>query len=422
MKTMSRLVILLAGIASAAINPVHAQAVSDVQEVSSSSAIEGVAAIVNDEVITFTDVRNRAQLILLSLGVQPNEQTIQQAQQRAVDGLIDEHVQLQEAEKWEVVISDSEVDDSLSRLARGNGLTTEEFIANLANQGIQQSTLRSQMKADMAWQRLVGGRYGSRVRVSDLQITDRLDRLRQSLDEEQIRVSEIFLPAYGDEQKAQMLQGAWDLRRQIQEGAPFGLVARQFSAAPTASSGGELGWLTKGQLKTELADAVLDLAPPAISEPVVTDDGIYLIALIDRRQPVEPTLEGLRLQELIASGPQAEGLLREAAGLATGCNDLKTTAEGVSGVSHIDLGVMGIGEIGLAYQAMFTETAEGQSTDILPLSGDRAAMIYVCERVMTGDQLPSRDDLEENLREQQISMLADRYLRDLKRSATIIRR
>ena len=389
---------------------------------SSNPIYAGVAASVNDEPITIADVANRARLILLSLGVAPNEETIVQAQQRALESLIDEKLQLQEAAQWELEVADEEIESELTRLANGNGMTYDQFRADLMNQSINPSTLRQQMKADLAWQRLVGGRYGSRVRVSDLQITDRLDRLEKTLNQEQLRVAEIFLPAYTQEQMSQMLQGAWTLRQQIEQGAPFGLVARQFSAAPTASEGGELGWLTKDQLKEELAEAVTGLSAPAISEPVVTEDGVYLVSLMDRREPVERVLAGFTLAQYEASGPDAAQNLETAAQNFDGCEGFVESADELDGVEAVVLGNLPLAMTSLVYSDTFQNTPEGELTDTVQLNDGRMAKIAVCEYIMSGAQLPTRDDIESTLREQQISLIADRYLRDLRRSATILRR
>lgn len=386
-----------------------------------SFSAEGVVVTVNDQPISYSDVRNRAQLILLSLGVQPNQQTIIQAQQRAIESLIDEQVQIQEAATWEVEITDEEVDSRIGAMARAANATMGKFMADLSRRGINPSTLRSQIKADMAWQALVSGRYGSRVRVSDLQINDRMNRVRKSLDEEQVRVSEIFLRAYSAEQRAQMLQGAWDLRRQIEEGAPFGLVAQQFSSAASAKTGGDLGWVSPDQLKSELNEVVANMAPQTISEPIVTDEGVYLVALMEKREPVKPQLGGFELMQLV-SASSALDALQEAAGQAGGCANIETAAASSTAVSAVNLGEMALGELNLVYQDAFSNTPEGGATQPLSLSGDRSAIVFVCKRVMQGDKMPSRDDVERDIKDQQIALLADRYLRDLKREATIIRR
>src|SRR6056297_243612 len=71
--------------------------------------IEGIIAVVNDEPISFTDVRQRAQLLLLSLGGrQPTQEQIQQITTQALEQLIDEKLQLQEAAEYEVEVSDAD--------------------------------------------------------------------------------------------------------------------------------------------------------------------------------------------------------------------------------------------------------------------------------------------------------------------------
>ena len=414
---------LLLGVAAmiASSLPVLAQGVGDA-EPSGAQIYAGVAASVNDEPITMGDVSNRARLILLSLGVAPNEQTILQAQQRALEGLIDEKLQIQEASQWEIEITEAEIQEDLIRLASGNNMTLDQFLGDLTGQGIDPATIQQQMRADIAWQRLVGGRYGSRVRISDLQISDRLARLEKTFHQEQMRVSEIFLPAYTREQMSQMVQGAWDLKKQIEEGAPFALVARQFSAAPTASNGGDLGWLTQGQLKTELASAVGLLSSPGISDPVVTEDGVYLVALMERREPVRRELAGFDLIQVEASSSGDEAALNALDSQFNNCRALNEVVEDTEGLRAVSLGDMMLSDLAEQYVALFSDTEPNSLTPIMVNSRGKQVRVGVCERLMTGPALPSRREIESRLREQQVALLADRYLRDLKREATILRR
>ena len=339
------------------------------------------------------DVSNRARLILLSLGVAPNEQTIQQAQQRALEGLIDEKLQIQEASQWEIEITEEEIQSDLERLAFNNNMTLDQFLGDLMSQGIDPSTLQQQMRADIAWQRLVGGRYGSRVRISDLQIEDRLSRLEKTLYQEQMRVSEIFLPAYSREQMSQMVQGAWDLKKQIEEGAPFGLVARQFSAAPTATNGGDLGWLSRGQLKTELADAVASLSAPSISDPVITDDGVYLVALLERREPVQRELAGFDLVQIQAATEEGNSSLSSMDDQFRNCGVLREDVEESADLRATRLGDLMLTDLDAQYASVFSDAGENMLTPVLQLADGQQVRIAVCRRIMTGPELPSKVEI-----------------------------
>ncbi|MGB0262565.1 MAG: SurA N-terminal domain-containing protein, partial [Henriciella sp.] len=99
--------------------------------------IEGIIAIVNDDPISFTDVRARARMLLLSLGgAEPTPEQVQQLTSQALDQLIDEKLKLQEAAEYEVEVSDSDINNSLERLARQSGLTREGLTNTIMQAGI----------------------------------------------------------------------------------------------------------------------------------------------------------------------------------------------------------------------------------------------------------------------------------------------
>lgn len=403
--------------------PAQPRSQSSLAETSRGAALEGVAVLVNDQVISYTDVRNRARLILLSLGVEPDEETARQAQERAIDGLIEEKLQLAEFKKLTEgkEISDEEVNQSLQNVARQNGATLEEFLADLAARGINPQTLKDQMRADIAWRQLIGGRYGSRIRVSKLQIDDMMERTIASLNQAQYRLAEIFLPAPDEGSKQRALEGAVALRRQIEQGAPFQLVAQQFSAAPSASTGGELGWIAEGDLRPEFKDKILAAAPPSFLDPVVTEDGVYLIAYVDRRAAADAGAAKLNLKQFVARGDRAEALLISAKSKARTCADMDTAAESTPGVTAVALGEVQLSSLSETFQTALATLEAGASTPPLDIPNGKS-VVYVCERAAGDASIPTREQIQDRIFETQIGMLADRYLRDMKREATIIRR
>lgn len=384
---------------------------------------EGIVAIVNDEVITYSDVRQRARFILLSLGVETTQDTIRQAQIRAVEGLINEKLQLGEAANYDVSIDEEDIDAQLESLAGQSQSNLETFLAGLTSSGLNPRTLRDQIRAEIAWNRLVGGRFGSRVRISDLQIDDTIERLEKNLEETQYNISEIFLPGITQQEIAQVYEGALILKQQIESGAaPFEAVARQFSAAPTASSGGEIGWLGETQLKPSYADQIISMQTQGITEPVVTDNGVYLIALTDKQAPVEEKLSGFVLKEVSASGENAKATLSSAIDKISGCDALSDETAEQSNFTLTDLGETTLEELSAKYIETFSSIPKGSTSKITEFSGDKVAAVYVCSHIMTRGEMPTRQNVEDKLHGDMVDMMADRYLRDLRREATIIRR
>ena len=101
-------------------------------------------------------------MFLLSMGSQPTQEQIQQLANQALEQLIDEKLQLQEAAEYEVEVTDTDIANSIEGIARQSGLSREDFLNQLLQAGISPKSLEDQTRADIAWRRIMGGLYGSR--------------------------------------------------------------------------------------------------------------------------------------------------------------------------------------------------------------------------------------------------------------------
>ena len=189
----------------------------------------GIAAVVNDDIVTQHDLRQRVLFMIATTGVERTEESLARVQAQAMRNLVDEKIQLQESDKYEQTISQQEIDQSVGRLLGRNGLDPQDVAQRLAEVGISINTLRDQVESDIAWQRIVNGLYGSRVRISDAQIDETLNRLTAQASEPSYRVAEIFIEATADIGGMDgAIEGARAMIGQVQQGAPFPLLAQQF--------------------------------------------------------------------------------------------------------------------------------------------------------------------------------------------------
>ncbi len=382
---------------------------------------EGVAAIVNDNVISTFDVRQRASLLLVSAGIESTPEMQQRARAQALHDLVDEQLQLEEAEKFEVNVTPEQVERRLADIARQNQTTLEGLAAQLAQDGVSISTLRGQIAADMAWQRLMGGMYNSRVRISEVEIRETQQRIAANATRPQYQISEIFLPAVSEQEFAEMQQGAMRLLQEMQRGAPFPLVARQFSQAPSAAAGGDIGWIASTELAPELQPVAAQLQQGQVSLPVRTPTGIYIIAMRDRRAGAPAGATSIVSLRQIGAPAARVNALERAQRRIRGCGDLDADVSGVQGASVIDLGQTTESDLSPAIRERIAGVAVGLASPV-QVSGDQASTIVVCARETGGGGVPAREEIEERLREQEMTMLSERYLRNLRREATIITR
>lgn len=382
---------------------------------------EGVAAIVNDDVISTFDVRQRANLLLVTAGVQATAEMQQRARAQALRDLIDEHLKLQETANFDIDISEAEIDRQIAGIARSNEIDAEQLQAQLSRSGVSISSLRAQVEADIAWNRLVAGLYGTRVRVSELEIRETQERIAANATRPQYLISEIFLPAETEQEFTTMQNGAMQLLQQMQQGAAFPAVARQFSASPSAAQGGDIGWIAATELAVELQPIAERLQPGQVSLPVRTRNGVYIIAMRDRRAgaPVGAT-SIVTLRQISAPAARRAALERVQRRIA-GCGNIEREIGGVEGGQVVDLGQTTEADLSEAIRTRIAGVATG-SASAVEVAGDQATAIVVCERATGGSAVPDRREVESRLREQELEMLSERYLRNLRSEATIITR
>ena len=392
---------------------------------------EAVVAIVNDDIISSYDLMQRMRLILVTSGVQPTEETMPQLQREALRSLVDERLQLQEIRRVEkeqgieIVPTDAEVDEEIAEIAKGNNMTGQQLVAALASQGVGAETLRSQLRSEVSWQRWIQGRYGSRLRIGEDQVKAARERLELAASKPQYQVGEIFIDNTVVGGAEQAMQGATQLVEQLQKGAPFPAVARQFSTAPTAAAGGDAGWISTGEMPPEVDYALENMRPGQLSRPIPVKDGVYIIYLREKRTGATATLISLK-QAAVPLGAEASETELAAARArleslrprVTGCDNIETAAAGVEGVVAGDLGEAEIQDLAPAFREAAETLQPGQlSAPIRTPAG--LHLVAVCGKRQSGAQIPSAEQIENRLFGQQLAMISKRYLRDLRNSATI---
>jgi len=392
---------------------------------------ESVAAVVNDDIISSYDLMQRMRLLMATSGMQPTQENLPQIEQEALRSLIDERLQMQELRRVEkqqkitIISTDKEVDEQVADIAQANKMTAEQLKQSLVQQGIGLETWRAQLRADSSWQAWIQGRYGSRLRIGEDQIKAYQRRLAESAAKPQYQISEVFLDASRVGGMEVAMNGAAQLITQMQQGAPFAAVARQFSGSATAANGGDVGWVSQGEMPPEVDAALEQLRPGQLSRPIQVKDGVYIIYLRDKRAGSKTAIVDLKqvAAPLPADATQAQvdaaaKLLNDLKPKITSCQTLEATAAKVDGLVAGDLGEAEITDLAPAFQEAANKLDVGQISD--PIRTDAGLhLIAVCGKRQGGANAPTHDQIENRLRGQQLALISKRYLRDLRNQATI---
>jgi len=386
-----------------------------------------IAAVVNDRVISALDVVNRMKFVVWSTGVPNTRENRRRLSAQILKNLIDEELQSQEAGRLNVNVNDRDVDKAMTDVAKRNKMTKTGLANILIGNGVPVSTLRRQLRVQIAWSRAISRRLRREVRVTDDEVDDEIARIKALRNKPRYRVAEIFLSVDDPDQDEQMRQAALRLLKQIQGGADFAAIASAFSQSTSAALGGDIGWIQPGRLSRELDDVLVKLEPKQVSAPIKTLAGYYLLHLRDKRQP-EGSQTGNTVVELHQVMLPAIGTADPAAQIAlagdiqaalTSCADLPKLIKQIGTPESGPLGNLKLNDLSPDFRKAVASLKVGETSAPLVSPSGRTLILMVCDRIEPKQKPVSRRAIRTGLQRGLGERVARRYLRDLRRSAFV---
>ncbi len=245
--------------------------------------VERVVATVNNEAIFLSDLRKRAVPFLPQVAEASTETErmarLKELYEELLTFLVDEQLIRQLASSGGIRVTDADVDNAIENLRLQNNMTEEEFKEALESQGLSQGQYRQDLKRQLIRLKVMNERVRSRVNVTEEQVRSRYEqRARAEGSELRFQVSHVVVPVA---EGASAIQVA--AKRQEAETLRASLTPENFNARAPQLGGGDLGWLTQGDLPEELERALLPLNAGEISNPVRGSSGFHIFFLQDRQ-------------------------------------------------------------------------------------------------------------------------------------------
>ena len=384
--------------------------------------VEGIAAIVNDEVISKFDVDQRVNLFLVTSGIERTPQNIDGLRRQVLRTLIQEKLQLQEARDSEIEISRAEINAAMQDMASGTNRSLDEVEKFLKENNVHIRTMEDQIEAELAWNRFVRGRFGGQVSIGELEIDETLERAEAAMNQDRVNISEILLLANNQLDGQRLMSEAAQIVQQLRAGINFGAVARQFSAASSSASGGNLGWIPVNQLDENIVPIIENMAAGDISDPIETSAGIYIVQLNSKQQSggIDP-MRNLFDLLIITYDVATEGHLAKLESLRdsfTTCKNTEAKAKEMDARNVTRTGQVELRRFPKNLQSEISTTEAGQV--IGPKKNEKIAeMVVVCDRKDDQGATISRDAIENNLYSQRLAIMARRHLRELRRDSIV---
>ena len=192
------------------------------------SLSQGIAAVVNDEVISSYDLNQRIKLVFASSGIPDTQENRDRIRPQVLRNLVDERLKEQEAKRLKIDVSEDDINGAFERIASRSNMTVDQIGKFLKDNGVEKSTLTQQLRTDIAWNKLVGQQFGALVSVSDGEVQEVLQRLRDESDSPSYDVGEILLTFDNPSQEAEVRGGAEKL---IEQGEAKGHSTESYASS-----------------------------------------------------------------------------------------------------------------------------------------------------------------------------------------------
>jgi peptidyl-prolyl cis-trans isomerase SurA len=384
-----------------------------------------IAAIVNRDAITLYDLEQRMRFMGLGAQLPTGGEARQRLLNEVLRSIITERLQMQEAQRERVEVTQKEVQDQLAQIEQRNRMPKGGLATMLRQRGIDPRTFEDQIRASLAWNKVVQLKILPQIRVSEVEVQAVLKRLKENKDKLQYRVQEIFLPIDTPQQQARALATAQLILAQLRAGANFEILARQFSQTGTASTGGDMGFLFEGQMEAEIEKAVKQLKTGQIAGPVRGAGGYYILRLADRRTigGRNPDLKSMSIAQAVIRAPdkatpaQNKAVLEritKIAAEAKDCAGFVKSAQEAGGQTRVVDDVI-VEQQRPEIRALLAPLKVHQTSRARFEAGGYA--VYM--RCPDGGKEPEEKDVREALQRQKLGAFADRYLKELRRSAYV---
>jgi peptidyl-prolyl cis-trans isomerase SurA len=262
----------------------------------SAEIIDRCVAVVNDDTITLSEINEIGKPLFQRVAEQtPSSQlgeALQQARKTIIEKLIDKKLLLQEAKRYNMTVSDEEVDKALQRILQQNHTTMDQFRKEMVSMGLDEKQYREDLKDQILSSKLVNVAVRSKVIIPEERIIDYYDmHYTEQVGDGGYYILQIGC-SWDNDKDGVALKSAKEKARKKAErvhslavaGQDFKKLARQYSDLPSAVDGGDIGVFREEEMATSMRKAVAGLKPGEISNIVETPSGYQIFKLLSSQE------------------------------------------------------------------------------------------------------------------------------------------
>jgi parvulin-like peptidyl-prolyl isomerase len=264
--------------------------------------VDRVVAVVNEDVILMSELQEAFVLFLREARetMPTTDLDRERLLQKVLARMVDHRLQIQEARRDKVEVTEDEIGTVMDDFVKRNGGDRPRIEEQLRAQGLSWELVRRDMRDSLLAQKVRARRIGRRSTVTEVEVDGYLAENRVKFETElkyhPRHIAVLAQPPNSTAAWARAKAETDGIVARLRAGADFAELARQASQDGSASEGGDLGWLARGELAPVFEEPILRLGKGEVTEPIKSDNGYHLFRLEEREALTSEMLGQLRQQ------------------------------------------------------------------------------------------------------------------------------
>lgn len=266
----------------------------------SSILLDKVVAIVNNEVITWSELYKMMEFEATDelRGLDEKEKTkiFKENEPKFLERLIDMRLQIQEAKRLGMEVTQEDIKETIDSIKKKYNLTDKEFEESLKKEGLNLEEYKKRLSEQILLDQFLNRQIRSKIIISDDEIKNYIESNKALFSNaEKYRLRQIFIKKpKSDDEKAIIEDKINTILQRLKSGEDFSSLAREFSEDPTSTSGGDTGFIRRDQMAKEFVNILSKMKPGDISEPFWSENGLHIIKF----EEIAPALSENDMKEI----------------------------------------------------------------------------------------------------------------------------
>lgn len=389
-----------------------------------------IAAVVGEQAISSYDVENRLAFVIATTKLSDNPDTVARIRPQIIRALIDEKLQLMEAVKYNFTVTDDDVDKAIVDIEKTRNMQPGAIFRMMQERRIPKSTFTDQIRAQLAWRKLVIKKIRPLIRISNEAVELALKSVSAAPAAQELKISIITLPVDKQAREQEVVRTMEKLTKELRDGASFEEVSRQFSGQLGEIGKTDAFWIRAEQLDPVMGRALVSAKTGTITEPIRTEAGFAIVKVYDvRTKAAETSPETeLMLKEIVltlspdASNKEANILVdisEEVAKHPGTCEDKSVAGlSDTSGVDiHVTLEPVLLSQLPPAIRTIVEPLKAGEIS--APFASPEGIRLYMLCNKKDATEAANFERVRNQLFNQQIELEAQKTMRNLRRDTFI---